>query len=313
MKNALTDLRMLRAALPVVVTAILLFAYDVGAFDCIEAEFLFDIHPNASMPSDLAVAPGGDIYLVDGLNNRIIVVDRNGHWRFEFGGYGKGSGRFNRPLGIDISGDGTVFVADSGNARIQVFDPGGRFIRMFSVRSPSDRQTPEPVDVAASGLEHFIYVSDNDNHKVKVFDGAGALRFEWGGFGEEFGRFRYPAIMALNDYNELLIVDVLNTRVQKFDPYGRFISDIGDWGVLQGKLFRPKGVALDSKERVFITDSYMGVIQVFSQFGKYLGVICEKNLLRKFRTPVGIAVDRRGRLLVVEMRANRITVLKLRQ
>jgi DNA-binding beta-propeller fold protein YncE len=304
---------MKRFVLAALFVAFLFLTYDVHAFQCIEARSLFDIRPNASMPSDLAVAPSGDIYLVDGLNHRIIVMDENGRWRFEFGRYGKGRGQLNRPLGIDISDDGRVFVADTGNARIQVFDLRGRHIGKFAVGSPSDLLPPDPVDVAASSIEHFVYVSDNDNHKIKVFDDRGELRFEWGGFGEEFGNFRYPAIMTLNSYNELLVVDVLNTRVQKFDPYGKFISDIGDWGVLQGKLFRPKGVALDRKQRVFISDSYMGVVQVFSEFGKFLGVVCEKGEPRKFRTPVGIAVDRKGRLLVVEMRSNIITVLKLRQ
>jgi DNA-binding beta-propeller fold protein YncE len=107
---------------------------------------------------------------------------------------------------------------------------------------------------------------------------------------------------------------VLNTRVQKFDPFGNFIAEIGSWGVLPGKLFRPKGVAVDKKNRVFVTDSYMGVVQVFSDLGRFIGVICENGNHKKFVTPVGIALDdKAGRLLVVEMRANKINVLKLSQ
>ena len=161
-------------------------------------------------------------------------------------------------------------------------------------------------------LKNYVYVSDNDNHKIKVYQQSGVFEFEWGTFGEGPGEFRYPGILALNAYNEVFVVDVLNTRVQKFDPFGNFITEIGAWGVLPGKLFRPKGVALDKKNRVFITDSYTGVIQVFSDLGRFLGVVCENNKNRRLMTPVGIAVDdAHDRLHVVEMRGNRVSVFKL--
>ncbi len=117
--------------------------------------------------------------------------------------------------------------------------------------------------------------------------------------------------MAQNEYNEIFVVDVLNTRVQKFEPFGKFISSIGSWGLLQGELFRPKGVAIDRKNRVFITDSYTGAVQAFTDMGSFIGVLCENDEKKVFRTPVGIFIDRNDRLFVVEMRANKITVMKL--
>ncbi|MEW6601228.1 MAG: hypothetical protein AB1499_09675, partial [Nitrospirota bacterium] len=95
------------------------------------------------------------------------------------------------------------------------------------------------------------------------------------------------------------------------DPFGKHIVDIGSWGVLQGHLFRPKGVTVSEKNIVYISDSYMGVIQAFTDLGRFLGVICENNKLRKFKSPVGILIDKSDRLLVVEMRGNAITVLKI--
>ena len=282
-----------------------------SAFQCINTRFLFDIKPGANQPSDIALDQKGNIYLVDGVKNRIVVVDENGRWKFEFGTEGSGKGQFNLPVGIDVAESGRIFVADTGNHRIQVFGPDGSFLYMFTVKTGPGEAPANPVDVAASKLNNFLYISDNDNHKIKVYKQNGTFDFEWGGFGEDHGSFRYPGMMTLNDYNELFVVDVLNTRVQKFDPFGEFIVDIGSWGVLQGNLFRPKGVALDSKNRVMISDSYMGVVQAFTDLGRFLGVICEKDKLRKFTTPVGIVVDKQNRLLVVEMRENKITVMKL--
>ncbi len=289
----------------------LLFSNHSFAIDCINSRFLFDIKPGTNQPSDIAVSPKGDIYLVDGVNSRIVVVDENGRWKFEFGSKGTGKGQFNLPLGIDISETGTVFIADTRNYRIQAFDLSGKFLYMFPVKVGPGETNPDPVDVAVSKLNNYLYISDNENHKIKVYNQNGTYEFEWGGFGEAYGAFRYPGMMTRNEYNEIFIVDVLNTRVQKFDPFGDFITDIGSWGVLQGNLFRPKGVALDKEGRVFISDSYMGVVQAFTDLGRSIGVVCEKNKVRKFRVPVGIVFDKNDRLLVVEMRGNKITVLKL--
>jgi hypothetical protein len=56
----------------------------------------------------------------------------------------------------------------------------------------------------------------------------------------------------------------------------------------------------------------MGVIQVFTDLGGFLGVICENNRKRQFITPVGLYVEeKKNRLHVVEMRGNKISVLKL--
>ncbi len=253
----------------------------------------------------------GNIYLVDGVNSRIIVVDKNGRWKFAFGSEGSGKGQFKLPVGIDISESNKIFVADTGNHRIQAFDTEGKFLYMFTVKSGAGEVASDPVDVAASSLENFLYISDNENHRIKVYKQNGVYDFQFGGFGEDYGTFRFPGIMTLNEYNEVFIVDVLNTRVQKFDPFGEYIVDIGSWGVVQGSLFRPKGVALDNRNRVLISDSYMGVVQAFEELGKFRGVICNKNKLRRFNTPVGILVDKNDRLLVVEMRANKITVLKM--
>lgn len=296
----------------IVIFSIPLISTISHAEECIHIKFQFDYTPDADQPSDISVGPDGDIYLVDGVNNRIIVVDSKGRRKFAFGKKGKGKGEFNHPLGIDISQDGNVFIADSGNHRIQVFNLNGEFLYMFSVTYGPKEKPSDPVDVLVSRLKNYLYVSDNDNHKIKVYKQNGNFEFEWGKFGEGPGEFRYPGILAINEYNEVFVVDVLNTRVQKFDPFGNFISDIGSWGVLPGKLFRPKGVAIDEMNRVFISDSYMGFIQVFSDLGRFLGVLCEKKKNKRFITPVGMAIDDKNkRLQVVEMRANKVSVLKL--
>ncbi|MBL7032232.1 MAG: NHL repeat-containing protein, partial [Nitrospira sp.] len=281
------------------------------ALTCINTKFVFDVEPGANQPSDMSIAPNGDIYLVDGVNNRIIVLSKSGRWKFDFGKEGTGSGQFKYPLGIDISDDGKVFIADSGNHRIQVFNLNGKYAYKFDVESESGEHGSDPVDIIASNIKDYLYVADNENHNIKVYNRKGEIQFRWGKFGEELGEFRYPGIMTSNGFNEILVVDVLNTRAQKFNPFGKFISSIGSWGVLQGSFFRPKGVAVDKNNRVFVSDGYMGVLQAFTDMGSFLGVVCKNNKKRVFDYPAGIYIDKDNLLYVVEMKGNRITVLKI--
>ena len=282
------------------------------SLECINSKSLPDIPTEADQPSDLAIGPNGQTYVVDGVNNRILVLDRRGIEQFTFGQEGTGQGEFQHPLGIDISRNGTVFIADSGNHRIQVFDGNGNFVRFFRVKSGPQEKPSDPVDVLVSGFKDYVYVSDNDNHKIRVYDTKGNFQFEWGKFGEEPGQFRYPGMLAKNEQNEIFVVDVLNTRVQRFDPFGNHIADIGSWGVLPGNLFRPKGVVIDRKNRVFVSDSYMGLIQVFADFGRFLGVVCEGGKKKHFVAPVGLFMDGKNDILrTVEMRKNSLGVTKI--
>lgn len=284
------------------------------AMECLQSRIMGSIAPaGVDQPSDIDIGPRGHIYLVDGVNNRVVVTDADGRLQFTFGRAGGGAGELLHPMGIDISSKGLVYIADTGNHRVAVFDPQGGFLYTFPVKATSGEKPAAPVDVLVLGRKNYVYVSDRNNHKIKVHKQKGAFVSEWGGFGEERGRFRYPGILAANQYNQIFVVDVLNTRVQVFDPDGNFLVAISTWGVSPGQVYRPKGVAVDKNDRVFITDSFLGCIQAFTDLGGFLGVVCAGGAKRNFTTPVGMAFDADGRLLVVEMRANRVSIVKVTQ
>jgi tripartite motif-containing protein 71 len=295
--------------------AVFLLIMPVGrpqAMECLPSQVQGSIAPaGVDQPSDIAIGPKGRIFLVDGVNNRVVVTDAGGTPQFTFGRAGGGMGELRYPMGIDISRKGQIFIADTGNHRVAVFDLEGGFLYAFPVKAAAGEKPAAPVDVLALDRKNYLYVADKDNHKIKVHKQKGAFVFEWGGFGEERGRFRYPGILAANPYNQVFVVDVLNTRVQVFDPDGNFLTEISTWGVSPGRLFRPKGVAVDKSDRVFISDSFMGCVQAFTDLGGFLGVVCAGGTKRSFTTPVGIVFDADNRLLVVEMRANRVSIVKV--
>jgi DNA-binding beta-propeller fold protein YncE len=259
-----------------------------------------------SMPSDVAVASDGRIYVVDGGNDRLAVFAEDGKGLFAIGRQGGGAGELHAPVGLGLGPQGRVFVADTGNRRIQVFDPDGRFLYGFPVTSGG--RAVRPVDVAVDPAGERVYVTGNDSHDVMVFSPRGEPLQTWGGEGLNEGEFRFPATVAIGPSGWVYVVDVLNTRVQVFSPNGELLVQVGSWGVRPGQLFRPKGVAVDGAGRVYVGDSYLEAIQVFDDESRFVHVLGHDGTVQRFVSPAGLAVDGRHRLYVAEMWGNKVSV-----
>ena len=261
-----------------------------------------------NMPSDAAVGPGGDLYVLDGVRHRVVVYDPDGVLKFQFGTRGDEPGQFLFPLGITAASDGRVYVADSGNHRFQVFAPDGKPLSSVLLPDTESDVLADPTDVVVDTARQRVYVVDNDNHHILVYNLA-SQGFEaiWGRPGQGERQFRYPFLAGLSTDGYLLVVESINTRVQVLNPGGKFVRFIGAWGVKPGQLFRPKGVACQGN-RIFVTDSYLGTVQVFDLSGTFLGPLAdETGTPMKFTTPTGIAIDpKRRRLYVVELKANQV-------
>lgn len=266
-----------------------------------------------NMPSDAAVGPEGNLYVLDGVNHRIVVYDAEGQFRFQFGSHGSEPGQLLFPLGIATAPDGKVYVADSGNHRFQVFDSNGKLLDTVSLPNVLSGTPPDPTDVVADPNRQRLYITDNDNHHVLVYNLA-SRQFEsiWGSPGQGERQFRFPFLMDISSQGYLFIVEPINTRVQVINHEGKFVNFIGGWGVKAGQLFRPKGIAV-FEDKVFVTDSYLGNVQVFSTRGDFLGVLADAaGAPIKFITPTGITIDKkRKRLYIVELKANRISRVDL--
>jgi DNA-binding beta-propeller fold protein YncE len=282
---------------------------SVQAYTVLPLRHRFDITRDFLQPTDVAVGKNNDIYIMDGVNNRVKVFDEQGRFKLSFGSKGDRKGKFNNPVGITTDSSGRVYVADTGNSRIQIFSSDGTFERQIAMSAGDGNKPPEPVDVAVDESLQRMYIADNDNHQVLVYSNPGdKLLSAWGSKGSRDHQFRYPFLIAAGNNASVFIIDVLNTRVQVWrndKPAG----SIGGWGVDLGKLYRPKGVCVDKDGLVFVSDSVLGVIQTFSSNGDFKAVLGnEKGDVRKWKTPLGITIDSRQRLYVVEMIPNRVGV-----
>jgi DNA-binding beta-propeller fold protein YncE len=285
----------------------------VPAVEMTNTQFLFFIADHFTAPSDVAVSGDNRIYVLDGVNHRVKVFDENGAFLATIGREGSGPGEFRYPLGIDVDRSGNLYVADSGNHRVQMFNAAGSFMAQINIQSQGPHPA-DPTDVAVDESRRRCYVVDNDNHQILVYDLSTLKRVTtYGQPGTAKLEFRYPFLMTLDKANYLYIVDVINTRVQVLNPDGLYVATIWGWGVDKGQFFRPKGVAVDKDGKVYVSDSYLGVIQIFNANGDFLSVVGDRSTgaLRKFKTPVGLTIDQRNRLYVVEMYADKVSVYRI--
>jgi DNA-binding beta-propeller fold protein YncE len=261
------------------------------------------------MPTDAAVGPDGDLYVLDGVNDRVVVYDMQGNYRFQFGSHGNAAGQFIFPVGIATGPDGKVYIADSGNHRVQIFTAGGKPLESIVLPTfESSDMSPDPTDVALDAPRSRLYIADNDNHRLAIYNLA-SQSFEepLGSAGLGQRQFRFPFLIDTTADGYVLVVEPINTRVQVINPSGKFVSFVGAWGVKPGQLFRPKGVAC-MDNHVYVSDSVLGRIQVFELQGTFLGTLTDsQGVPVQFVTPTGVAVDRKNKILyVVELKADQV-------
>ena len=80
-------------------------------------------------PSDIAIAPNGDIFISDGhVNNRVVKFSKDGKFIKAWGKKGSGPGEFNVPHTLAFDSRGRLFVGDRSNSRIQIFDQDGEYL-----------------------------------------------------------------------------------------------------------------------------------------------------------------------------------------
>ena len=90
-------------------------------------------HNTFNLPTDVAFAPNGDIYVSDGYaNERVVKFSPAGKYLLEWGKRGKGPGEFFLPHNVAVDATGRVYVTDRENQRIQVFDANGKFLHQWT-------------------------------------------------------------------------------------------------------------------------------------------------------------------------------------
>jgi len=160
-------------------------------------------------PASVALSHSGDIYVSDGYGaSRVHRFSPGGELILSWGSEGEGPGEFRTPHGVQVDGQGRVYVADRENHRIQIFTPDGEFISQLT-----GFNRPNNLLLAGDGR---IYVAEL-MHRVSVLDGDGHVLARWDGLDSKTpGVFVGAHDICMDSRGDLYVGEVLEgERVRK--------------------------------------------------------------------------------------------------
>ncbi len=215
------------------------------------------------------------------------------------------SGEFAYPRSIAIGDDGSIYVNDFGNKRIQKFASTGEYITDWGNGGKGLGEFSSPSGIAVDG--DFVFVVDRDGNRVQKFSVDGEFLTTWGKRGVSEGQFYFPtAIFAENGI--VYVVDSGNHRIQTFSPNGDFLSSFGTSGLGPGQFLNPVGIDIDHEGSIYVTDKGNQAIIKFAYDGKFV-----KSFPFHFPSyvfaPGAIAIDPSGGMFVVNSNDGRILYL----
>lgn len=223
------------------------------------------------------------------------------------GGPGTGQGDFKAPSDLDVDPIGCLYVADTGNQRIQKFDASGRYLTEIGGFGWGPEQFDRPVAVwAGNGLD--VFVTDHGNHRIQRFDKDLHFIGELTSSSEspEYLQFGYPFDMALSTQGELFCLDGENRRVLKLDIAGNPQMSFGDYDSGEGRLIHPQRLMLSATGNVYVSDYESGQVMVFDPLGNFLHSFGQGIL----KQPAGMAEWGGEQIFVADTFYKRVFIFK---
>jgi DNA-binding beta-propeller fold protein YncE len=161
------------------------------------------------------------LYVVDTDKEQVAVYDADTYKRLRtIGGPAKSEGdedpgTFAKPTNVTVDPDGNVYVADTINNRIQIFDADGKFVSLFGKAGDGPGYFARPKGVAVD-VDGHIWVADASQGRIQVFDKEGHLLAFFGQPGTYPGQFGLPAGLFIDKLNRVVVTEQLKGRAQIF-------------------------------------------------------------------------------------------------
>ncbi len=190
------------------------FVYDE------EGRFLTAIGEKGALESPSGIAiddERGRVYVVDSRKHFVNVYSLD-NYKFiqKIGERGHEEGMFNFPTNIALNSEGNLYVVDTNNFRVQIFDPDGNFLSSFGQVGDAFGTFTRPKGIGIDSEDH-VYVVDAAFQNIQVFGKEGKqFLMVFGGSGFGPGLFSLPAGMTVDHQDKLYVVDQLNRRIQIF-------------------------------------------------------------------------------------------------
>jgi len=277
-------------------------------------------------PTGIAVDKSGNIYIADGLNNRvrkvsggvISTVAGNGTAGYTGDKGQAASAELNNPIGLALDSSGNLYIADSANNVIRMVNSSG-IITTFAGNNTAGysgdmalatgAQLFNPVGVAADALGN-VYIADTGNNVIRQVYKGNIVTYAEG--------FTQPDGVAADSSGNIYVADTQGRRIVKYsngvyttiagNGYGQFSGDNGPGP--NAALYDPMGLAVDSSGNVYIADTFNGRVRKLMRSGIITTIAGNGALFfsgdggpatqAALHFPHGVAVDSSGNIYITD-------------
>jgi hypothetical protein len=263
-------------------------------------------------PQDVALDGNGNIWVADG--NRVVQYTPSGVISQSLparnnnpSGSGSSNTRFNRVRGIAFDSAGRMFVSDSNNHRVQIYDMASgspvysTTIGTTKIPGSGSNQFNTPYHIAVDGSDQ-LYVADYGNDRVQRC----TFSASWSCTTLD-GALNNPRGISVDSSNNIYIADTDNGRIRKCASGGI----CGDWIT---NTFWLDDVAVDSNGNVYGLESYHTIVVKYnssgSLVGTFLGVYLVPYLTDNYHyLQPRVAIDSSDNVIILEEKGQRLTKL----
>jgi hypothetical protein len=229
----------------------------------------------------MAVGPLSRVYITErgdfGFNvGRVQEYSAAGAFVSYWSAYGSDPGLLRTPSGVACDALGNVYVADTGNRRVQVFTSDGQLLAVWDAAMGLPFQAPHGIAVSPDGT---VLVADSLALRVFVLDTDGNLLDTWGGPEGRGVAFTFPRWLAVAPDGRVLVGDAVVSgagglyrpaRIQVLDAAGELLGSIGASGSASGQYGEVSGLAVGPEGLVYVSDGALGGVHLFSLDGDFL-------------------------------------------
>ena len=278
---------------------------DNGKFDLFE-------------PFDLALDERGDtLYATSNSSQQVYGLKAStGELRYVIGGKGQDPGLFLYPLGLDVDGDGVLYVVDRTKVTIQTFS-NGKFAKEFPLVLPPNEKvegTPKPMDIAIDRKSGDMYVADRGINRIWVLDSAGKFQRFVGERGTKIGQIMVPEYLGFDPAGNLVVINSNQTRVSTYNKGdGAHLSSWGEARPGVGTFIFIGGFSYDKEGNIVVVDKSSSMAQGFLPDGRYLFNLANEkgDGGMPIFSPKTLLIDSKNRAFVAEGLVDRISVYQI--
>lgn len=260
-------------------------------------------------PHHVVTDSTGRVILTDPVAGAVHVLDGENSFRVSTGT----KHRLVKPEGIAVDADDNIYVADSEQSVVVVFDRNGNFLRDIGKLGRNETLFHVPTGIAVDRTSHRLYVLDADRQKLFILDLQGNEIKRIGRYQGNDGiiDFAYPSDIAIGE-NKLAILDNSGARVWVTDLDGNPQTSFSFPTPLRPAMNDALGITMDANDNIYISNGTDSNVKIYDCHGHLLGAFGRPGEnFGEFKNPTGLWIDRQNRIFVADEATRRVQVFQL--